>query len=198
MSGQASGWSGRSSSFGTRSPPAFFSHLKGMRELIHRPKDWRDQSIPSGTGISVQNLLRLHPVFDRRGYQERAEAVVEVYARQLDQNPWGTATLLLAYDGLVRGATEVVLVAGPDDRESLPAFRRAIGRRYLPHGIVHLIESSEAEDDRGPPPWRGKRAERECLTAYVCRGESCSPPVTDPAELNRMLDVGLGETAPTF
>src|SRR5690606_28332396 len=58
--------------------PGFFLTPGGHERLMHRPKDWRDQSIPSGTGISVQNLLRLHPVFDRRGYQERAEAVVEV------------------------------------------------------------------------------------------------------------------------
>ena len=149
--------------------PGFFLTPEGHERLIHRPKDWRDQSIPSGTGISVQNLLRLHPVFDRRGYQERAEAVVEVYARQLDQNPWGTATLLLAYDGLVRGATEVVLVAGRDDRESLPAFRRAIGRRYLPHGIVHLIESSEAEDDRAPS-FGGERGPKGNVSPHTCAG----------------------------
>lgn len=177
--------------FWDKDSPGFFLTPEGHEKLIHRPKDWRDQSIPSGTGVSVHNLLRLHPAFDRRGYQERAQAVLDVYARQLDQNPWGTATLLLAYDGLVHGATEVVLVADQADQRRLDPFRRAIGRSHLSHGIVHLIEASEAEGEEAPLLWRGKKGKKGSIVAYVCRGESCSPPVEDPLELERLLGRGL-------
>lgn len=167
--------------------PGFFLTPKDHEKLIHRPKAWRDQSIPSGTGISVQNLLRLHAAFDQRGYEERARAVLDVYERQLDQNPWGTASLVIAYDGLVHGATEVVLVADEAGRKAVAPFRRVIGRRYLPHGIVHLIGPEEAEKDDAPLLWRGKRGKEESVVAYVCRCQSCSPPVDDPAALERLL-----------
>lgn len=167
--------------------PGFFLTPAGHETLIHRPKDWRDQGIPSGTGVSVHNLLRLHPAFDQRGYQERAEQVLDAYRRQLDQNPWATASLLLAYDALVFGGIEVVLVADAHDRRRLSEFQKVVGRHYLPHAVVHLIKSAEGEHQEAPLLWRGKRALGEGVTAYVCKQESCSAPVTDPARLDRLL-----------
>ncbi|MBO2521567.1 MAG: thioredoxin domain-containing protein [Firmicutes bacterium] len=174
--------------------PGFFLTPRGHEELVHRPKDWRDQSIPSGTGVAVQALLRLDAAFDRRGYRARAEQVLETYARQMDQNPWGTASLLLAYDGLVRGATEVVLVAGESPGELEP-FQRVIGRRYLPHGVVHAIGEAEAREEGAPLLWRGKGRQDGKPTAYVCRGEACSAPVTDPAALDGLLAACVAQAA---
>ena len=176
--------------------PGFFLTPKGHEDLVHRPKDWRDQGIPSGTGISVQNLLRLDPAFDRRGYKERAGLVLDTYARQMDQNPWGTSSLLLAYDGLVRGSTEVVLVVATGQKmqesQDIKPFERVIGRRYLPQGVVHLIGEAEGQSADAPLLWRGKSRLNGAVTAYICRGETCSPPVTDATELDRMLESAAG------
>ena len=166
--------------------PGFFLTPADHDGLIHRPKDWRDQSIPSGTGIAVQSLLRLHPAFDGRGYLDLAERVLETYRRQMDQNPWGTASLTLAYDGWVNGATEVVIVARRDQRREVEPFVRALGGAYVPHGVFHLIEPDEALTAANDL-WKGKRQRSGEVTAYVCRGFVCSAPIVEAAQLTRLL-----------
>jgi len=171
--------------------PGFFLVPQDQEGLIHRPKDWRDQSTPSGTGVAVQNLLRLHPAFDRAGYEEKAAAVLETYRRQMDQNPWGTASLLLAYDGAVFGATELVLVARPDQRDELASFAEVIGSRYIPQRIVHAVTPGEAASQEAPALWQGKEQREGRVTAYVCRNFRCSEPVVEPEALAPLLESAL-------
>src|SRR5690606_41707533 len=105
----------------------------------------------------------------------------------LFRSPWATCSLHLAYEALIFGATEVVLVTDAPAGDRLKEFQKVLGRHYLPHSIVHQIQDREAEDPKAPLLWRGKRALNGAVTAYVCRGGSCSPPVTEPGELDRLL-----------
>src|SRR5690606_8379084 len=130
---------------------------------------------------------RLHAAFDREGYLDKVEAVLETYRRQLDQNPWGTASLLLAYDARVHGSTEVVIVARGDHAEEAEALAAAVGRKYLPQLVLHRIEPAEAEGEGAPELWRGKVQQGGEATAYVCRGFTCSEPITRAGELDAHL-----------
>src|SRR5690606_39942843 len=129
----------------------FFS---SRRRHTRFSRDWSSDvcssDLPSGTGVSLKNLLRLHPAFDERGYLEKAQKVLEAYRRQLDQNPWATGSLHLAYEALIFGATEVVLVTDAPAGDRLKEFQKVLGRHYLPHSIVHQIQDREAEDPKAP------------------------------------------------
>lgn len=168
--------------------PGFFMVPKDEERLIHRPKDWRDQSTPSGTGVAVHSLLRLHAAFEGEGYRSKAEAVLKTHKRQLDQNPWGTASLLLAYDAVAQGGTEVVVVAREDQHEKAARFAEVVGEYYLPHRVLHVITPQEADKRDAPLLWQGKRQQEGQVTAYVCRGYQCSRPVTEPHALKPLLE----------
>lgn len=168
--------------------PGFYLTPVHHERLIHRPKDWRDESLPSGTGICVLNLLRLHHVDEQRGYDERAQSVLENYRRQMDQNPWAASTLLLAYDALVNGGTEVIVVATDDQIDEALSLMKAANQRYVSHPIFHLITPEEAKSDDAPSLWRGKLQKEGRATAYICRGFTCSPPVLDVSSVEETLD----------
>jgi len=167
--------------------PGFFYTSAESGRLIHRPKDWRDQSTPSGTGVCLYNMIRLHSSFDREGYAERAASVLELYRRQMDQNPWGTASLVSAYDAAVLGGTEIVVVARADQRSEVEPFAEIIGRHYVPHRIFHVIAPEEAQSEGAPMLWQGKTQRDGRVTAYVCRGFQCSEPVTVPEAIERLV-----------
>ncbi len=173
--------------FWDEASPGFFLTPKDHESLVHRPKDWRDESMPSGTGVALQNLLRLHSAFDREGYLDKAEAVLETYRRQLDQNPWGTASMLLAYDALVHGPTEVVIAARPDQLEEAQRLAAEVAKGYLPQLVLHCIDPAEGEGEGAPELWRGKGQREGEATAYVCRGFACSEPFTQPEKLREYL-----------
>ena len=92
--------------------------------------------------MSLKNLLRLHPAFDERGYFGKGPRGAGGYRRQLVPKPLGHGSLHLAYEALIFGATEVVLVTDAPAGDRLKEFpEKVLGRHYLPHSIVHQIKT---------------------------------------------------------
>ncbi len=178
--------------------PGFFLVPKDQDTLIHRPKDWRDQSTPSGTGVAVQSLLRLHATFGEPEYQKKADAVLESHRRQLDQNPWGTASLLGAYDAAANGATEVVIVAQESQHEEAARTAAAVSAYLLPQRLLYVVTPEEAAQSDAPLVWQGKVQREGAVTTYICRGHECSAPVTDRSELKGLCEALVGREGDGF
>lgn len=166
--------------------PGFFMTPSDHERLIVRPRDWRDQSLPSGTAIAVTNLIKLHRFVDRKGYEHRAGEVLVTHQGSMDQNPWGTASLLLGYDLLVHDLTEVVIVAAEDQQESVGIFAKIIGRQ-TPPSVMHVISPEDGLDRQAPLLWRGKKQLDGKVTVYVCRNTTCSDPITDAVALENIF-----------
>jgi uncharacterized protein YyaL (SSP411 family) len=101
----------------------------------------------------------------------------------LDRNAFGLATLLNGAEMAI-GATEIVILGarGAPDAEALldEVRRRAIPTRWLtlvPHG-ARLPEDH---------PAAGKTTTGGRATAYLCRGQVCSAPVTEAETLGALL-----------
>jgi len=145
-------------------------------QLIHRPESNHDGATPSGAAVAVECLVRLGLC----GGDERALKVAESYlagrAPQAASQPTMGARLLAGLDFYLNGI-ELVVSAGSGRDELLAAARRA----YAP--TLMVAGSWAPESIRGgkePGADGGARA-------YVCRGQTCSPPVADPAELRALL-----------
>jgi uncharacterized protein YyaL (SSP411 family) len=167
------------------------------KDLIHRPKDAHDQSIPAGNGIAAEVLLRLHSCFPEAGFMTKAEAVFAAFSREMEENPWGTATLIGALETYYEGITEVVLAVPIDakhennhatsyDGNAVQAMLEVLRSRYLPHSIVYARTDQDLESDM-PAPCQGKKSRDNECTAYVCHRFACSEPVISPDELLSVL-----------
>ncbi len=145
--------------------------------LIHRPESNHDGAIPSGAAVAIECLLRLGLC----GGDDRALAVAEKYlagrAPQAAGQPYMGARLLAGLDFYLNGV-ELVVSQGAGRAELLAAARRA----YAP---TLMIAGPWAPDSirGGKEPGEDGRAR-----AYVCRGQTCSAPVADAAELRALLD----------
>lgn len=146
--------------------------------VVTRPVDDYDHATPSGTSVTAQLLLGLAAVQGRGEDRAVASRIVEgLWPSALD-NPFGYANLLGAADLLVRGAVEVALCGEAAD-PALTALSRAAARAPESNRLVHRVDP--ARDTLGRVPEDGR------ATAYVCRGTTCSAPVTEPDELIALL-----------
>jgi uncharacterized protein len=145
--------------------------------LIHRPESNHDGATPSGAAVAVECLLRLGLV----GGDPKALAVAESYlagrAPQAASQPYMGARLLAGLDFYLNGI-ELVVTGGNGRDQLLAAARKA----YAP---TLMIAGPWAPDSiRG-----GKEpAEDGTARAYLCRGQTCSAPVGDPAALLALLE----------
>jgi hypothetical protein len=161
----------------------YFTSADDTGDVIHRNRTAADSATPSGNGTMAAVLARLHYLTGEPDYRERAEAVQAAFAGMAQRNVFPFATLLNAAD-LLQSATQVVLVGAADD-PGLARLEQAVLDRSLPNRILLKL----ADGDRLPAshPAAGKGRVEGRATAYVCRGQTCSLPIMEPAALGKAL-----------
>lgn len=156
-------------------------------ELIVPPRDLTDGATPSGTSLAVDLLLRTGRLFDEARYLEVVTHTLARESTAMERFPAGFGRLLSVLDSYLAEPVEVAIIASQDD-PAADALHRVVMRRYLPNRVVVGGTSPEVEDGITLPLLEGKTARDGVATAYVCRGRSCSEPITDPEALARELE----------
>ncbi|MEX2356331.1 MAG: thioredoxin domain-containing protein [Thermaerobacterales bacterium] len=175
----------------------FYFTPVGASGLVYRPRDLSDSSTPSATGAVALALIRLTPFSVDDRLRRTAARVFEVHGRLMHSNPFGAASLILAYSEFAGGPVEITMVRkNPMIGEAdLAAWRRSVAARYVPGRLLTLLPADFAAGVGGartangarPPVWEGKTAAGEGITAYVCQNFTCSQPITGRDELDRHL-----------
>ena len=157
----------------------YFLTADDTERLIVRLKNAHDSAVPSGNGTMVGVLARLHLVTGRTEYRERAEALVAAFSGELERNVFPLATLLNGNE-LLHRAVQIVVV-GPAEAADTAALVAAAFGPSLPDRVLQVIAPGDGLPEGHPAHGKGQVDGR--ATAYVCRGQTCSLPLTDPTEL---------------
>jgi hypothetical protein len=154
--------------------------------LIQRMKAGEDSAIPSGNAVATMNYLRLHAYTGEDTYLDRAERTLRVFRHAMDQNAFGTASLLCALDFYTAKPKEIVLVGSRTD----PAMRDLLADihgRFLPNKTLTVTNGDGPGAGHLPEAAKGKTTINGKPTVYVCHNFTCSQPVTAWADLEKLL-----------
>jgi uncharacterized protein YyaL (SSP411 family) len=162
--------------FEDKTSGGFFFTSDDHETLVFRPKPVHDEAIPSGNGIAALVLLRLGHLLGETSYLDAAERTLHALLGEAGQHPASCNTLLTALEESLHPG-EIVVIRGPE--EEAWVWAQSAMSSYAPRRmVVALPPESASLPDR---PARGQ------LTAYVCTGRSCSPPIESGEELDRRL-----------
>jgi uncharacterized protein YyaL (SSP411 family) len=169
----------------------FFFTGKSHEMLIERTKSVYDQAIPSGTSVATRTLLRLYHYTGKIDYLQRAEQVLHLARRQMEQQPFGVGSLLTTLDFYVRKPQEIVLIGAPDAADTR-AMLRALHQQYIPAKVLFQIAPQQVTEALAALPLlrdtlAGKAQVEGKATVYVCHNFTCSLPVTAPEALTTLL-----------
>jgi uncharacterized protein YyaL (SSP411 family) len=159
----------------------FFFVSHDHERLIHRPKSGHDNATPSGNGVAAFALQRLGHILGDTRYLAAAERTLKLFYPHLARGASGYASLLTALEEAL-DPPRIVVARGTAESLSQLAARGA--QRYRPDAAVLRV----ANDTADLPPALAK-PQPEIFAAWICRGMTCLPPVTDAAEVERLLDV---------
>jgi hypothetical protein len=148
--------------------------------LIVRPKTYSDDATPAGNGVAARVLLRLGHLLGEPRYLDAAEETLRSARAAIERYPQGHGTLLMAL-GEIADPPLILVLRGPSDE--LELWRGEVDKLYDPHRMIVAVPA-EARDL--PPALAGKRAQ-DGTVAYLCRGMTCSAPVTSLGQLVRSL-----------
>jgi uncharacterized protein YyaL (SSP411 family) len=141
----------------------FFLYDRESEQLFLRPKESEDGALPGGNSLMLRALLALQAL-------RPSEAREEILAKQLGWqaararlDPMGHAAFLTALSDRLEPPPKVTAAVGnPADLEALPFI-------LPPEAALVILDPPTAEY----PLLEGK------TTYYVCRGNTCLPPVTE-------------------
>jgi uncharacterized protein YyaL (SSP411 family) len=162
--------------------PGYFLSADDAEALIVRPRASTDEATPAATGLMAQNLVRLWRLTGNDAYRADADAILTTSGGPIASNLFATVSLQNALD-LRLGAIDVAIVRpGAADASAL---LDAVRWRWSPNVVLSMHDDAVAL----PPahPAAGKVAIGGMATTYVCRGETCSLPVTEAAALADLM-----------
>jgi uncharacterized protein YyaL (SSP411 family) len=148
--------------------------------LIVRIRNAFDHATPSGNGVMLEVLAAMYVLTGNARYRDLADDVLGAFVGEAVRNSIPLAAFLSGADFLLNNV-QIVIKAG----RGTEAMRAALAGSCVPNRVVTTLAEG-AESPKGHPTY-GKTAIDGQATAYVCVGQSCSLPITDPEGLRTAL-----------
>jgi uncharacterized protein YyaL (SSP411 family) len=159
----------------------YFLTADDAEGLVVRPSATSDDATPNPNGIAAQNLVRLAAFTGDHTWREQADGLIEGVLNAAAENLISHASLLNALDLRLRAIEIVVTGSG----ERADALTQAALR--LPLATRMVLRAPTADVLSAAHPARDKIAAAPEGAAFVCIGERCSLPVTEPVALAEAL-----------
>jgi uncharacterized protein YyaL (SSP411 family) len=153
--------------------------------LVIRPAATTDEATPNHNAVAAQNLIRLAVLAGDDAWREKADRLIDAIAPQVAENLYMHMALLNAVDLRLRAAEIVVTGQGEGAEALLAVARRAspLSRMVLHAGSAEALPENH--------PASAKIAAAQGPQAFICVGETCSLPVTDPAQLTAAITAAI-------
>jgi uncharacterized protein YyaL (SSP411 family) len=170
--------------FDAASGEFFFVPDDGEKILV-RANDPYDHAVPSSAAVACRVLLRLGALADPK-YAEAGTRGLERLAPSAAANPMAMGSVVSLVDRVVRGTVDVVLV-GPRTSAATAALARSVFQAAVRDRVVAWLDAADPQSAEACRVLAEGKAAHGEPAAYVCRGNTCSLPLTDPEELAEAL-----------
>jgi hypothetical protein len=159
----------------------FFDTSDDHEQLILRPRDLQDNAMPSGNAKAAMALFRLGLLAGNERYLQAAEQALAQVTGMLAQYPSGFGEWLNLASFVHGRPRELALVGS---RAGLGPFLDVLRAGFRPN----LVVAAAPERGESTVPLLADRiAIGGRATAYLCERFACQAPVSEPAELRRLL-----------
>jgi hypothetical protein len=168
----------------------FLTPCDGER-LVQRPRSEQGGATPDATGHATLGCLRAATLSGDAALDRLVERVLRNHAFVLERMPHAVPVLARAAALSERGLCVAVIVGDADARATRALAARA--RSVLGPEDAVLVSAPGKPPPGVDPDWlEGRSLVRGEPAAYVCRGTTCSLPVTDPDALQSLLSTSSG------
>jgi hypothetical protein len=160
----------------------YFLTAADAEGLVIRPASTADEATPNHNAIAAQNLVRLAVLVGDDTWREKADRLIGAIAPAASENLYMHMALLNAVDFRL-GAAEIVVTGQGAAADALIAA----ARRQSPLDRI-VFHAASIEALPATHPAAAKVAASTVPQAFVCVGETCSLPITDPAGLTAAIE----------
>ncbi len=168
----------------------FFTPADGER-LVHRPRGEQGGAVPDPVGQAVLGLLRASALTGDGDLEAMGRAVLGSHSAALARIPHAFPVLARAAAFAEQGAAVAVIAGDPSSPETVALA--AVARRALGPEDGVVVFAPGAPPEGVDPAWlEGRSLFGGRPAAYLCRGRTCSLPITDSRELQSLVTSSSG------
>ncbi|MGQ0771740.1 MAG: thioredoxin domain-containing protein [Nitrososphaerota archaeon] len=162
---------------------SFYFTADDHEQLIIRPKNNYDLSMPSGNSVAANCLLKLYHLTQEKRFLEIATRVMGSFAIAAAENPFGFGHLLNTIYLYLQGPTEITLI-NPVNKEIYDFTTK----KFLPEAILVVVPSEESLNALSKYPFfAGKEFTSDKTTVFICKNFSCSLQLQTIPEIEKLL-----------
>jgi uncharacterized protein YyaL (SSP411 family) len=155
----------------------YFLTADDAEGLVVRPSSTHDDATPNPNAIAAQNLIRLAAFAGNDDYRQKADTLIEGVLSTGAGNLFGHVGILNAVD-MRLNAAEIVVAGEGGEADALVAAALRV-----PYLARVLLRAPTAQSLPTPHPAQEKIATTRGAAAFICKGETCSLPVTRPEDI---------------
>ncbi len=167
----------------------YFHTAEHARTIVFRAKTASETATPSGNGMMVSVLARLHALTVVESYRQRAEEIIAAFSAAAQSDFVGMASLLNHSE--LPGSLLQIVVIGNHDEEKTGKFLQVINRTATPARIVLNLAPDATLPDLHPASAKTRINNQPAV--YVCSGNTCRMPITEVAALESLLGEYRGQ-----
>jgi uncharacterized protein len=166
---------------------------KSLGVLATQRKPLQDSPTPAGNPMAAIALMRLYHYTGDADYRDKAEQTLEIFGGVAGQFGIFAATYGIAVLHLLESPVQVIVIGEDDDAKALQAA--AIAPFAFNKSTLRLARN-QAVSENLPPIFAATipnlpRLSSKKSFAVLCSGSACQLPVTEVAELARVLAEAL-------
>jgi len=150
----------------------YFLTADDAEGLVVRPSATTDDATPNPNALAAQNLIRLAVLAGQHAWRDKADRLFDGIVSSAGENLFAHLALLNALDLRLRAAEIVVAGEGARADELLAAARKLAFLDRI------VLRASAALPASHPAQEKMKAATESA--AFICVGETCSLPVSEP------------------
>jgi uncharacterized protein len=161
--------------YADRETGGYYLTADDASDLLLRPHSTADDATPNPNAVAAGNLVRLAALTGEHHWRAKADRLIEDIVSAQARNLFGHVALLNALDLRLRAA-EIVLT-GPDAE---PLVQAALKLPFLDRIV---LRAASAADLPAAHPAQDKLKAATASAAFICVGERCSLPVSEPGQI---------------
>jgi hypothetical protein len=161
---------------------SFYFTADNHEQLIIRPKNNYDLSMPSGNSVATNCLLKLYHLTQEKKFLDISIKIMESFGILAAENPFGFGYLLNTIYLYLQTPIEITLL-NTKNKELYD-----LTKKFLPESILVTIQNSNQLKELSKYAFfAGKQYDDSKTTVFVCKNFSCSLPLENLSEVEKLL-----------
>ncbi|NUM33488.1 MAG: thioredoxin domain-containing protein [Candidatus Brocadiae bacterium] len=165
----------------------FYFSADNSEIVLMRRKEIYDGAIPSGNSVALHNLIRLFHITGDASFQDYSQKLIDAFSYAIQETPMAYTYFLSALDFAFGPSCEIIISPATSKQETQRAIQ-SIFSCFLPSKVLLLVPEEKTEKNiRDFQPYILANATKEKNLVYICKNQTCSPPISSIEDLEIAL-----------